>query len=307
MSPSRTTDDVLQYGLRLVGQDHNRVSAATNARRFSSHYGLPPLVWLHALDDIRRHLGEAHPGFSTPSLKKLLMTAYWMKQSATYEVVASRFGCSERSVRHWVWEYARGLASLKGFKVSRSVIALSLAVMSNTICQILWGNFGPDDLIIFLTVDGVHFKIKEPRKVPSTRWYSHKFNGPGLSYEVAIAIHVNQICWVNGPFPAATSDRTIFVEEGLQAMIPEGKLALGDSTYAGADKICAVNDNDSEEVRAFKMRARARQENINEHLKRFRILTDTFRYDVGKHATIVHAIAVLTQYDIENERPLNAI
>jgi hypothetical protein len=36
-------------------------------------------------------------------------------------------------------------------------------------------------------VDGTDFRINEPTDF-STKWFSHKFKGPGLRYEVAISI-----------------------------------------------------------------------------------------------------------------------
>ena len=52
-----------------------------------------------------------------------------------------------------------------------------------------------------VTVDGTDFRIQEP--IPfNPKWYSYKFKGPGLRYEVAICIKTGWIVWVNGPFPA---------------------------------------------------------------------------------------------------------
>ena len=172
----------------------------------------------------------------------------------------------------------------------------------------LWGNFGPDGVAYIISVDGVHFPIREPRREASAGWYSHKFNGPGLAYELALSIHTDQLVWIRGPFPASRPDINIFREEGLEDAIPEGKLAIGDSGYSAAyDKVSIIRDTDSKELKAFKMRARARQENFNERLKRFKILGQTFKYKHEKHCAVVEAICVLTQYDIENGRPLNDV
>ena len=167
--------------------------------------------------------------------------------------------------------------------------------------KIVWPNFGEERYI--LSVDGVHFPILEPRRTPSARWYSHKFNGPGLSYELALSIYEDKLVWINGPFKASTSDIFIF-RQGLETIIPEGKLVIGDSGYKGSDKVAISQVNDSNEVKRFKNRARARQESFNGRLKRFKILAETFRYHHEKHGDVVNALCVLTQYDIENGRPL---
>lgn len=38
-----------------------------------------------------------------------------------------------------------------------------------------------------MPVDGTDFRIEEPKPF-SSGWYSHKFNGPGVRYEVGLAI-----------------------------------------------------------------------------------------------------------------------
>jgi hypothetical protein len=50
-----------------------------------------------------------------------------------------------------------------------------------------------------ITVDGVDCRTNEPRKIPSKEWYSHTFNGPGLTYELVIAINANKLVWIRGP------------------------------------------------------------------------------------------------------------
>ena len=51
-----------------------------------------------------------------------------------------------------------------------------------------------------VTVDGTDFRIQEPSPF-STKWYSHKFRGPGIRYEIAICIKTGWIVEFNGPFP----------------------------------------------------------------------------------------------------------
>jgi hypothetical protein len=59
--------------------------------------------------------------------------------------------------------------------------------------------YDENDDIFILLVDGVDCSITEPRKIPSAKWYSHKFNGPGLSYELGISIYDNYLVWIRGP------------------------------------------------------------------------------------------------------------
>lgn len=50
-----------------------------------------------------------------------------------------------------------------------------------------------------ISVDGTDFKICEPMPF-DTKWYSYKFNGAGLRYEVNICIDTGLIVWLHGPF-----------------------------------------------------------------------------------------------------------
>ena len=51
-----------------------------------------------------------------------------------------------------------------------------------------------------MSIDGTNFRIYEPSPF-SPKWFSHKFHGPGLRYEVGIAIRTGWIVWINGPYP----------------------------------------------------------------------------------------------------------
>ena len=161
--------------------------------------------------------------------------------------------------------------------------------------------------IFILSVDGVHCRVNEPRGQPSTGWFSHKSNGPGLVYELAIALNESKLVWMKGPFkPGENSDLQIFrKEDGLKAMIPVGKKAIGDRGYRGEQgKVSIRNPHDSAEVKAFKKRARARHETFNGRIKNFKVLEERFRHGVDKHQSVFEAVCVILQYEMENGHPL---
>lgn len=183
---------------------------------------------------------------------------------------------------------------------------MDLSKSSNLSCssasQVTWDDGG--DTTMPYSVDTVHFEINEPRFDPSTKWYSHKSNGPGLSYEIALMVYKQQVVHRKGPEPAATSDVAIFTAPGgLKEKIPEGKKAIGDRLYK--DEKCSIrNDRDPKEVKIFKRRVRARHENFNGRLKNFKILSTKFRHDIKKHQVVFDAVCVICQYDMENGNPL---
>ncbi len=176
--------------------------------------------------------------------------------------------------------------------------------MSFLILKILWNADESDDVFI-LSVDGTDCPIQEPRNNPNSDWYSHKLNGPGLDYELGLEIHRNQLCWINGPFPAGYTDLRVFrLPDGLKGKIPEGKLVIADNGYKGEPTIRIPNRADSEIVKTFKRRVKARHESFNRLLKEYHILSTDFRHPLEKHKTVFVAICVICQYNMESERHL---
>ena len=73
-----------------------------------------------------------------------------------------------------------------------------------------------------MSVDGTEFKITEPSPFNPV-WFSHKFQGPGLRYELGIAIQTGWICWLAGPFPPGEfNDQEIF-KLGLMNYLSPGE------------------------------------------------------------------------------------
>lgn len=168
---------------------------------------------------------------------------------------------------------------------------------------------------MFASIDGVHCDIEEPRKCPSKKWYSHKSNGPGLTYQIILSLHENKLLSVIGPYPAGETDLHVFRKrDGIINQIPPGKRLIGDRGYVGEDeKISTPNEHDALEVFRYKNRARSRHETFNKRLKEFNVLSCRFRhlhyyaaqrsYDLDKHKKVFESICILVQYDLKH-RPL---
>ena len=157
-----------------------------------------------------------------------------------------------------------------------------------------------------LTVDGTDFKIQQPT-VFSTRWFSHKFKGPGVRYEVAVSIKGGDICWTNGPFPCgAWPDISIF-RSGLMEKLRPGERVEADRGYRGqADKVRVPDQFENLEEKQKKQRARSRHETVNRRFKQFKILKHDFRHSLQKHKSVFHAVVVLTQLSIKKGEVLFA-
>lgn len=160
------------------------------------------------------------------------------------------------------------------------------------------------------SLDGIHYAIQEPRPF-SKAWSSHKRGGkPALSYEIGLSIHRKKIKWLNGPFPAGTSDATIFKKHGLMAAIREKQQQTGrnlvfiaDDGYfeiALLDCLSLRNEFDPREVAYFKDRSLSRHESLNGKTKNYRCLRDAFRHSHELHCHCVESICVTLQLEMDN-------
>ena len=153
-----------------------------------------------------------------------------------------------------------------------------------------------------LTVDGTDFRMLEPSPF-WTGWYSHKFNGPGLRYEVGLNIQNGWICWTKGPFaPGKWPDINIF-RGWLKKELEKGEMVEADAGYRGDFRVSCPSDWRNNKENSMKRAARARHETVNRRLKQFNCLKN-FRHGKELHAYCFNSIAVITQLAIENGEPL---
>lgn len=141
-------------------------------------------------------------------------------------------------------------------------------------------------------MDGTDCRIFEPSPF-HRRWYSHKFHGPGLRYELGIVLKNGEICWVNGPFsPGEWPDLKIFKENLRQNLKPHERV-IADGGYHD-DKCVQLMTGKQDGIRFF----RAQHEAVNGRLKRFRILASTFRHNKALHCDCFFAVANIVQVEI---------
>jgi len=160
-----------------------------------------------------------------------------------------------------------------------------------------------------ITVDGVHVLIEEMYLEDGSqdpKYFSHKFNHPGLTYEIGLAIYSDQVVWVNGPHPAGVSDLKMFKEHGLAILLIDAKeKAVADSTYTHF--AVSQRGDGPHDWKHAKNRFRARQESVNRRLKVFRCLQDRWRHDHDLHRHVVRAIVLLTQISFQHNPLMDAI
>ena len=176
--------------------------------------------------------------------------------------------------------------------------------------QINWenrkqGDIGNDCLT---SVDGTDCLI--PRvKGQGKAFHSHKFDGPGLRYEIAVCILTGWIVWVMGPFPCGDWPDISIFRFALKEMLDENERVEADDGYRGEDPLHAkvpksmVHGHD-EKMLVVRTHVRRRHETANKRIKQFACVATKFRHDISFHGCCFRACTVLTQLAIEYGKPL---
>jgi hypothetical protein len=149
-----------------------------------------------------------------------------------------------------------------------------------------------------MTVDGTDVQIWEPRPFSKT-WYSHKFKGAGLRYEIAVCIQTGDIVWVNGPFKCGKwADLSIFRNNLKNLLLPREQVEA-DKGYRGDPSIRSPAMARSWGELQKKKAARTRHNTLNGRLKKWGILNQVYRHSLDKHRDVFMAVCVLTQLTID--------
>lgn len=147
-----------------------------------------------------------------------------------------------------------------------------------------------------VSIDGVDFMINEPTPF-SKIWYSHKHNGPGLRYEIALSIPNGFIVWVHGGVPCGEySDLKLARELFVHFLEPQEK-AIADRGYR--DQQYFITPATKPYYPKIKQ-ILARHETINKRMKQWKCLGSRFRHKLHKHPLCFHAIANITNFILKN-------
>ena len=154
---------------------------------------------------------------------------------------------------------------------------------------------GRERLMYKTTVDGTDFRICEATPF-DRKWYSHKFKGPGLRYEIALSIERGNIVWAYGLFECcAFSDLKIY-RSRLKQCLMDGEKVVADQGHP--NDTCSGNEvTDGTADFAF---LRARHEATNKRLKQFNVLSSRFRHNLFLHQFCYFAVLDMVQISIEH-------
>jgi hypothetical protein len=157
--------------------------------------------------------------------------------------------------------------------------------------------------VCLVTLDGTDFRIHEPSPF-HPKWYSHKFNGPGVRYEVGICIQTGWIVWTNGPFPCGAWPDLRIARDWLHFELDDGEKYLADGGYNDGGNYSETPNGLNNQDQKMKSDARARHETVNGLFKHWSILERRFRHETILHTKVYHAIVNVTQFLIETNEPL---
>ena len=247
------------YGCRLTSKVYHR--------RFKSYFGFSARKVAFVWNNLIQIGWTQYERSASPT--HLLWALAYMKTYAPEHKMALDLGIDEKTFRKWAWFFMEGISELCSYFVSAEKFGCHVCSYNfNFAClvallKIRWENRFRQDTYqrSLVTVDGTDFQIYEPSPF-STEWFSHKFDGPGLRYEIAVCINTGDIVWFNGPFPAGShADVTIF-RRNLKLMLGPTEMVVADAGYRDERAIQPHQYQDEQHKRAMDL-ARARHETIN--------------------------------------------
>ena len=126
-----------------------------------------------------------------------------------------------------------------------------------------------------MAIDRLYFSICKPFPF-SKKWYSHKFEGPALTYEIAVAIRSGDIVWAYGGYLASKYPDDVMACKAFMNVIDRdlNEHVIADDKYSHLPFfVCPVKDSFTKRDLMIR-RILARHENVNSRVRRFRILRD---------------------------------
>lgn len=156
-----------------------------------------------------------------------------------------------------------------------------------------------------MSIDGTDWPIHEPSPLDPT-FYSHKLNRSAYRYEVVVSIDGwDPVCF-NGPFKAGSYTNLIIFRGDLKQHIIVNEFVVADRTYR--DEKCIQKEMLSLAIdKKTHSQIVARQENVNEMLKNFKVLNTTFRHRRSLQGICFNSVAQILKLLIREEEPLRNV
>ena len=147
-------------------------------------------------------------------------------------------------------------------------------------------------------MDGTDCRINEPSPF-NPKWFSHKFKGPGIRYEIGICIVTGDIVWVHGGFPCGAWPDLRIARHAIVYELDPGEQIIADGGYRDGFHYFDTPSGRHDYRDRLKSEARARHETVNSRLKQFNVLSGIFRHQYRLHPMCFMAVAHLTQFSLD--------
>ena len=130
------------------------------------------------------------------------------------------------------------------------------------------------------------------------KWYSHKFHGPGVRYEVGVGVYNGYVVWVNGPFPAGEWTDAMIVRDSFLGHLCADEVFIADGGYKGVE-YCIMPGGWGHVINKQISKIRARHETVNRKFKEYKVIGDRSRHTQVQHGVYFRAVANLVQIPLE--------
>lgn len=137
----------------------------------------------------------------------------------------------------------------------------------------------------------------------SPKWYSHKFHGPGVRYELAICIRTGEIVWAYGGVPCGEWSDLRLVRDAFIFNLKKEEKAIADRGYNDPIFFEFPNGNNDDNKKVIL----ARHETLNRRLKQFGCLQQRFRHALSLHPLYFRSVVNLTQLMFEHGETLFSV
>lgn len=306
----RTTESaVAEVGMQLVRYNCRQPKQSLITYHFKRSFGASPFIVKKVWNLLLKQNLVPEKG----KIVHLLWSLAFLKSYSHESVYENWFKKHRHTLRKWIWKF---IAALSRLKVVSTTIFIVLHVPR---CSM---NFSNDLLIVeckiklenrfiadngsrcLMTVDGTDFRILEPQPFHK-KWYSHKYHGPGLRYEVGLGIQTGWMVWAYGPFRCGEMSDLKIARKKILNLLQHGEQILTDRGYRGARERADTPSGMNTREQRMKSIARSRHETCNKRLKQWSVLSSIYRHKcIKKHGQCFFAVANITQMIIMFEEPL---